>query len=70
MKTDNTWQLANTILTNRLLLGTAGYPSLQILKAAIQTAKVEVIAVSLTRSKFDNKVKTSSNLSSTNIFSI
>ena len=55
MNNDNTWQLANTTLTNRLLLGSAGYPSLQILEAAVQKAQVEVITVSLTRAKFDNQ---------------
>lgn len=43
------WQLADKILSSRLLLGSAHYPSLQILKEAIITSKTNVITLSLRR---------------------
>lgn len=44
-----TWQLANKTLTSRLLLGTANYPSLEILQQAISASGCEVVTVSLRR---------------------
>ncbi|MFN7093733.1 MAG: thiazole synthase [Burkholderiales bacterium] len=49
------WTLANLELTSRFLLGTAGYPSLQVLHEAIKIAKNQVITVSLTRAKFNSQ---------------
>jgi thiazole synthase len=49
------WNLANLELTSRFLLGTAGYPSLQVLHEAIKIAKNQVITVSLTRAKFNSQ---------------
>lgn len=43
------WTLAGKKLENRLLLGTAQYPSLHIMQQAILSANVEVITVSLRR---------------------
>lgn len=43
------WYLADKILTSRLLLGTAGYPSLEIMTKAIQSSKTNIITVSLKR---------------------
>ncbi len=44
-----TFQLADKIISSRLLLGTARYPSLHILQEALHIAKTEVITVSLRR---------------------
>lgn len=43
------WNLAEKILTSRLLLGTAGYPSLQIMQQSIKAADANVITVALRR---------------------
>lgn len=43
------WQLANKKITSRLLLGTAQYPSLQIMREAIVAAEVNIITVGLRR---------------------
>lgn len=43
------WQLAGKTLESRFLLGTAQYPSLQIMRDAIITSKTNVITVSLKR---------------------
>lgn len=43
------WELAGKILDSRFLLGTAQYPSLQIMRDAIITSKTNVITVSLKR---------------------
>jgi thiazole synthase len=43
------WHLADKILNNRLLLGTAGYPSLEIMNQAIAVANTEVITLSIKR---------------------
>ena len=45
-------QINNIILKNRFFLGTANYPSMQIMQDAIQAAGVEVITVSLSRARF------------------
>ena len=47
------WQLANTQLKSRFLIGSATYPSLQILNDAITGSESEIITVSLTRAKFN-----------------
>ncbi|HMT03349.1 MAG TPA: thiazole synthase [Burkholderiales bacterium] len=49
------WKLADSNLQNRFLLGSAGYPSLQILKESIIKADIEIITVSLTRVKFNSQ---------------
>ena len=49
------WKIANQKITSRFLLGTASYPSLEILKNAIIASESEIITVSLTRAKFDLK---------------
>jgi thiazole synthase len=43
------WKLAEVILLNRLLLGTAQYPSLDIMRDAILASAANVITVSLRR---------------------
>jgi len=43
------WKLADKIIESRFLLGTAQYPSLQIMRDAIITSKTNVITVSLKR---------------------
>lgn len=43
------WNLADKTLTSRLLLGTAQYPSLQMMQEAIKISAVDVITVSLRR---------------------
>jgi thiazole synthase len=43
------WQLAGKTLDSRFLLGTAQYPSLQIMRDSIITSKTNVITVSLKR---------------------
>lgn len=43
------WKIGEQTLTSRLLLGTARYPSPQVLCDAIQSAQAEVITVSLRR---------------------
>ncbi len=43
------WQLAGKNLTSRLLLGTARYPSLQVMRDAILASQTNVITVSLRR---------------------
>ena len=45
----NTWQVAGTTLTSRLLLGTAHYPSLQVLADATVASGTEVLTVGLRR---------------------
>jgi thiazole synthase len=49
------WQLADKTLSSRLLLGTAEYPSLEIMRDAIAASKTEVITVSLRRQLPDKK---------------
>lgn len=48
-------QIDKLTLNSRFFMGTANYPSLQILQEAIIAADTEVITVSLTRAKFDAK---------------
>ena len=43
------WQIADTVLHSRLLLGTAQYPSPDIMAQAIKAAKVDFVTVSLRR---------------------
>ncbi len=43
------WHLANKTFESRFIMGTANYPSLEILCAAIKAAQIEVITVSLKR---------------------
>ncbi len=47
------WQLADKKLSSRLLLGTAQYPSLNILQQAIKACATEVITVSLSRQRIN-----------------
>lgn len=44
-----TWNIGGKTLTNRLFLGTALYPSPEIMKAAITASNAEVITVSIKR---------------------
>jgi len=44
-----TWIIDGVEINNRLLLGTAGYPSPQQLKSAIETAGVDIITIALRR---------------------
>jgi thiazole synthase len=43
------WNLAGRILKSRLLLGTACYPSLEIMERAIRASKAEVITLAIKR---------------------
>lgn len=43
------WKLADKLLSSRLLLGTAQYPSLQIMQDAIRESATNIITVSLRR---------------------
>ena len=43
------WELAGKTLKSRLLLGTARYPSLHILKEAIKASRTEVLTIALRR---------------------
>jgi len=47
--TEDTWQVAGTTLSSRLLLGTAHYPSLQVLADAVASSGTEVLTVGLRR---------------------
>jgi thiazole synthase len=49
------WTLAETALSSRLLLGTANYPSLAILKEAIIASGAQVITVSMKRQSAQKK---------------
>ena len=42
-----TWELAGKIMTSRLLLGTARYPSLKMLEEAINASRTDVITIAL-----------------------
>ena len=46
---DTPWTVAGTALHSRLLLGTAHYPSLQVLADAVQASGTEVLTVGLRR---------------------
>ena len=46
---DDAWQVAGVRLTSRFLLGTAGYPSPQVLAEAIVASRTEVVTVGLKR---------------------
>ena len=46
---DDPWQVGDTILQSRFLLGTAGYPSPQVLRDAIAAAAPEIVTVGLKR---------------------
>lgn len=48
------WKLADIFLNSRFLLGTAQYPSLEILQQAIKTSHTEIITVSLRRQTVNN----------------
>lgn len=43
------WEIANKTLASRLLLGTAQYPSLQVMRDAIVASQANIITVSLRR---------------------
>lgn len=43
------WNLAGKTLKSRLILGTAGYPTLHLMQQSIRTAQVEVITLSIRR---------------------
>ena len=49
MDNKRTWRLAGAELTSRLLLGTAQYPSPEIMRDAIQASGAEVVTVALRR---------------------
>lgn len=49
------WQLADKRLSSRLLLGTAQYPSLEMMNQALITAATEVVTVALQRQSPKNK---------------
>lgn len=46
---DGTWQVAGTTLSSRMLLGTAHYPSLQILSDAVRSSGTQIVTVGLRR---------------------
>ena len=45
----DSWQVAGTTLRSRLFLGTAHYPSLQVLADAVRASRTEVVTVGLRR---------------------
>ena len=45
----DSWQVGDAVLHSRFLLGTAGYPSPQVLREAIVAARAEVVTVGLKR---------------------
>lgn len=47
---DDTWQIGDVTLHSRFLLGTAGYPSPQVLREAIAAAQTQIVTVGLKRS--------------------
>lgn len=49
------WTLAHQKLSSRLLLGTAQYPSLDVMRESLALSKTEVITVSLKRQSNKNK---------------
>lgn len=49
MKTKPTWKLADKQLTSRLLLGTAQYPSPEVMRDAVRASGAEVVTVALRR---------------------
>ncbi len=51
----STWKLGDRELTSRLLLGTAQYPSPEILRDAIKTSGTEVVTVALRRQSPSDK---------------
>ncbi len=48
-ESNDVWQVAGVSLTSRFLLGTAGYPSPQVLSEAIAASRTEVVTVGLKR---------------------
>ena len=46
---DNSFVLAGKKFNNRIMMGTANYPSISILEEAIKKSKVEIVTVSLRR---------------------
>ncbi len=46
---DDAWQVAGVTLTSRFLLGTAGYPSPQVLREALRASASQVVTVGLKR---------------------
>ncbi|MDF1756714.1 MAG: thiazole synthase [Legionellaceae bacterium] len=49
------WALAGTKLSSRLILGTAQYPSLEVLKQSILASKTEIITLSIKRQAPEGK---------------
>ena len=45
----DTWRIGDTVLTSRFLLGTAGYPSPEVLRAAIAASGSQVLTLGLKR---------------------
>ncbi len=46
---DTTWRVGELTMTSRVLLGTAGYPTREVLRAAIEASGTELVTVSLRR---------------------
>lgn len=56
MTTDNqTWSLADTLLQSRLLIGSALYPSPDIMRQAIQASESQVVTVSIRRQNIGDR---------------
>jgi thiazole synthase len=49
VRRDDAWRIGDAVLSSRLLLGTAGYPSPQVLRAAIRVSGAQVVTVGLKR---------------------
>ncbi|NBD20865.1 thiazole synthase [Aquabacterium fontiphilum] len=47
--TDDRWRIGDTVLRSRFLLGTAGYPSPEVLREAILSSGTEVLTLGLKR---------------------
>ena len=52
---DNSFVLAGKKFNNRIMMGTANYPSISILEEAIKKSKVEIVTVSLRRQTVQSK---------------
>ena len=49
MESDGCWKVAGVTLASRMLLGTAHYPSLQVLRDAVTSSGTDIVTVSLRR---------------------
>lgn len=53
MNQENTWALAGKTFLSRLLLGTGGYPNLDILEKSLEASETEIVTVAIRRVDLD-----------------